>query len=291
MQLDQPPFRLVPGMDAHATAQQIVASINWFEGLPQPLPAAFSSAMETIGLAPQDPLCRAAWEVVGEMTRGVGAGAGNAYHNVQHFCEVMLCTLYIAQLARLTQREQAQVLVAALLHDFHHDGCVNGVNPFRLELMACARAERYFRQAGMDVEEQARLRALILCTEITVGMPTARNSYARHFLDGDSSASDTWLRPGPGSPRPEMSALAIDARLALQAVILGEGDLLPSFGLTVAHADRNEARLAAELKQPLGPLNKIAFIDHCLKEFLVASFFSPNLRRIRQANVERLQRM
>lgn len=288
---DRPPFSPVAQMDAASVAEEIVAVFAWFENESDALEAALGHATAAIGLAADDPLWLAAREVAAEMSRGVGAGAGNAYHNVRHFCEVMLCTLFISRLAGLAQREQAQLVVAALLHDFHHDGRGNGSHSFRLELMACARAAIFLQRASVSADEQARLRTLILATEISTGMPFARNCLLRHRQEAGSAGVKAGAAEAAMLVRPELSALQHDASLALQAVILSEGDLLPSFGLTVDYADRSEALLASEITMPLGPKNKIDFIDRVIGDFVVAGFFSPNLQRIRQVNVERLARV
>jgi hypothetical protein len=278
---DRPPFRVVENLDPAEAAQDIVASFRYFSQLPNMLEASFEPAMRTIGLDRRDPLYIAGMEAVRAMDRGAGIGAGNAYHNNMHFCEVILCALFIAQLAGLTRREQAQVLIAALLHDFHHDGDTNGAEAFRLELIACRKAQPYLAKAQVPPDEQARISALILSTEITMGVPLARACYAKHFLAG--------AEPDPVRMRAELAALAHDPRLALQAVVLSEADILPSVGLTIEHADLNEARLEAEIKRTLGPENKIEFIDHAIGEFLAAKFFMPNLAAIRKANLDRIQ--
>ncbi|MDB5840189.1 MAG: hypothetical protein JWQ23_2141 [Herminiimonas sp.] len=278
---DRPPFQVVDNLGPDEAAQDIVASFRYFSHMPNMLEASFERAMQTIGLDRRDPLHIAGTQVVRAMDRGTGVGAGNAYHNAMHFCEVMLCTLFVAQLARLTRREQAQVVIASLLHDFHHDGATNGSESFRLELIACREAEAYLRRADVTQEEQGRVNALILSTEIVMGVPLARSCYVKHFLGGPE--------PVPLRMHPELVALINDPRLALQAVVLSEADILPSVGLTIEHADINEARLEAEIKRTLGPENKIQFIDHAIGEFLVAKFFMPNLRTIRKANLDRIQ--
>lgn len=290
--LDRPPFNPVVDQDAAAAAQEIVSVFAYYDKMDSPLQAVLDQTMAAIGVGSDDPLLLAARDVAAEMALGVGAGMHNAYHNARHFREVMLCSLFIARLTGLSQREQVQIVVAALLHDFHHDGRGNGDHPFRLELMACARAESYLQRAGVSAEEQSRLRTLILATEITMGVPLARSCHLAHQARKVGGAAVPGQAPtvSPGKlPRPEMSALIADCRLALQAVILSEGDLLPSFGLTVEWADRSEALLASEMTLPLGPRSKIDFIDGTIGDFVVAKFFSPNLQRIRHVNAQRLQ--
>ncbi|MBF8295984.1 MAG: hypothetical protein HW389_2529 [Bacteroidetes bacterium] len=209
------------------------------------------------------------------MDAGVGAGGDNPYHNAQHFCEVLLNALYLSLLAGLAPREKTQLLVAALTHDFHHDGTTNANVPFRLERLSAEAAAPYLDAAGVSREERERITAMIFATEVSVGTRFARDCHL-HLAGGGSS-------PGLSGVPAQLATLAGDARLALQAVVLGEADVLSSAGLTVQYGELQQDKLAEERKQPLGSAHKLHFLSQVFREFTVGRFFSPNLRDLKIA--------
>jgi hypothetical protein len=199
----------------------------------------------------------------------------HGYHNARHFCEVLLCALAIAQLAALSRREQALLLLAALLHDFHHDGG-RRLYPFQHELHSLAAALPYLDAAGVATADRAVLATLILATESASGVPLARCCHAWHHGA---------VTPPPPSPRAELAALATQPRLALMAAALTEADVLPSVALTPDHAALATARLEAEWNIVLGAAGKVEFIDHHVGALQVAHFFQPNLLTVRLASL------
>ncbi|RYE99723.1 MAG: extracellular solute-binding protein, partial [Oxalobacteraceae bacterium] len=103
--------------------------------------------MQVTDVAPADPLHRAGMAAARDIDAGIGAGVPEGYHNARHYCEVLLCALAIAQLATLARQEQALLLLAALLHDFHHDGGKR-LYPFHHELYSLEAASPYLESAG-----------------------------------------------------------------------------------------------------------------------------------------------
>ena len=278
--LSKPPFRVREGADARTVAEDIIACLQLVSGLPQKMTQCFHAAARVAGLPEDDPLCVAGERIARDVDAGVGAGGDNAYHNAQHFCEVLLSALYLSLLARLAPREQTQLLLAALLHDFHHDGTSNANVPFRLERMAAEAAAPYLEAVGVPPEERARIAAMVFATEVELGTRFARDCHL-HF-------AGTGPRPSlSGVPEP-LAALAGDARLALQAVILGEADVLSSAGLTVQYGELQQERLAEEWKRPLGAEHKLHFFNQIFQEFTVGRFFSPNLRELKEAAQDRV---
>ena len=275
--LQQPPFRLPAGSEPAAVGAAIVTSFDWFATAPAPLATAYAIAMQVCGIPGDDPLHRAGMAAARDIDTGIGAGCDNGYHNHRHFCEVVLCALFLAQLVQLARREQALVVLAALLHDFHHDGRPNG-QPFRLELRSVAAARPYLQEAGVDLAEQAALSTLVLATDSARGVPLARCCHGWHSGD---------MMPPPESPLPQLDSLILLPRLALMAVLLTEADVLPSVALTMAHADVTTARLESEWGTTLGPRSKVEFIDRYIGEFQVARFFLPNLREVRRISLQR----
>jgi len=88
----------------------------------------------------------------------------------------------------------------------------------------------------------------------------------------------------------EKYALPNDARLALEAVIVGEADVLSSAGLTVQYGELQQEKLAQEWKKPLGADHKVRFLNQVFQDFTVGHFFSPNLRALKSSAQDRADR-
>lgn len=273
--LQHPPFRITPDIAPDAAAGAIVAAFDVLSATPTPLAQAYGLAMQVTGLASTHPLHRAGMAAARDIDAGIGAGVPHGYHNSRHFCEVLLCALAIAQLAALARQEQALLLLAALLHDFHHEGG-RRFHPFHHELRAIEAASPYLERAGVTASDRAVLATLILATESVSGVPHARCCHDWH-----AGA----MTPPPSPPRPELACLATQPRLALMAAALTEADVLPSVALTPAHAALTTARLEAEWEMTLGATGKIEFIDRHIGALRVARFFQPNLSMVRQASL------
>lgn len=251
----------------------MIACFRVAAGLPQKVSRCFRATIRVTGLDAQDPLAIAGGRIAADIDTGMGAGEVNPYHNRQHFCEVLLSALYLSQLAALAPREQAQLLLAALVHDFHHDGRGNKGAPFRLEKLAIAAAQPYLQAAGVAEDERVKLAAVVMATEVSSGVPFSRQCY-RYFFEGGTAP------PAAAGELPKM--LAQDARLALQAVLLTEADVLPSVGLTVDYAELSQENLSREWGRPLNAADKLFFLEHVFQDFVVGSFFSPNLENIKR---------
>ena len=275
--LRQPPFHMPPGGEPASVAQAMVDAFDVFAAAPAPLATAWVMVMQASGIVPADPVHQAGMAAARDIDRWRDAGCAHGYHNSRHFCEVLLCAHAIAQLAGLEDRERALVLLAALLHDFHHDG-QPGRLPFGHELRSLDAALPYLRHAGVDDAGQAMLATLVLATDTVLGVPMARCCHAWH---------GGMMTPPPAPPRPELAILATHARVALMAVTLVEADVLPSVALTLAHAALTTARLEAEWGTRLGAGSKADFIDRQVGALQVARFFEPNLQAIRRADMHR----
>ena len=273
--LQHPPFRIAPDMDPRAAAEAIVAALAVLAAAPAPLTTAFGLAMQVTDVASGHPLHQAGMAAARDIDAGIGAGVPHGYHNARHFCEVLLCALAIGQLAALSRQEQALLLLAALLHDFHHDGGKR-LHPFRHELCSLDAAAPYLDRAGVTPSDRTALATLILATESACGVPLARCCHDWH------SGVAT---PPPQPPRPELACLVAQPRLALMAAALTEADVLPSVALTPAHAALTTARLEAEWNVVLGATGKVEFIDRHVGALQVARFFQANLYAVRQASL------
>lgn len=279
LDFSKPPFRLSAGQDARATAEDFIACFEAVARLPKKVGTCFRAALQAGGLAPNDPLSAAGIRIADEMDTGVGAGGANPYHNAQHFCEVVLSALYLALLAGVEAQARAEILMAALVHDFHHDGTKNMNATFRLEKLSAEAAAPYLEAAGVPPDVRARIAAMVFSTEVTMGTRFARDCHL-HFAAGAQAPLLSAI-PAP------LVLLATDARLALEAVIVGEADVLSSVGLTVQYGELQQEKLAEEWKQPLGADHKLRFLNQVFQDFTVGRFFTPNLRALKNAAQDR----
>jgi hypothetical protein len=275
----KPPFRVNDGQDASAVANDFISCFEAVARLPKKVGTCFRAALQVGALAPTDPLCAAGVRIADEMDAGVGAGGANPYHNAQHFCEVLLSALYLTLLAGVGDRARAEILVTALIHDFHHDGTKNMNATFRLEKLSAEAAAPYLEVAGVSPDVRARIAAMVFATEVTVGTRFARDCHL-HFSAGAPAPSLSAI-PAP------LALLATDARLALEAVIVAEADVLSSAGLTVQYGELQQEKLAREWQQTLGADHKLRFLNQVFQDFTIGRFFSPNLRALKSAAQDR----
>ncbi len=271
--LKRAPFQVNPGVSPAQAAEEIAACFEVVNGLSSKLTRAAHAAMETIGVEPDTAIARAAATLAAEIDAGVGDGRANPYHNAQHYCEVMLSALYMSAHAGMAPVERARMVAAALAHDFHHDGRTSIGMPFRLERLAAQAAMPYFEMAGVPADERARVIALILGTETTIGVPFARKLHA-HFSQGEP-------RPDAPAGEPDLALLCNDAALTRQAVLLAEADLLPSVGLTAYYGELTQANLSREWNRPLTAVDKVFFLEKIFGDFVVGTFFSPNVQYLK----------
>jgi hypothetical protein len=204
------PFVLPPGASPGVVADQIVACFRVVGTLDRPAAQVFEAVRASLGLDPIDPLVTAGVAHRRRDRPRVAGQARNAYHNSQHICEVVLCSLFLGRQAGLSGARLVRVVVAALVHDFRHDGTTNAGESFRLERLAVAAAGPYLAQAGVASAEIERIAAIVLATEVrakgvpyarrcfrfTIGRPASRGPAGR--CGRAESAAATRDRPGAG---------------------------------------------------------------------------------------------
>jgi hypothetical protein len=272
--LDRPPFVVDGQLSPAQTAQAFEACFRTVSAWPDRVSDCHALLA---AMLPEDAsasaLREAGAKIAADMDRGLGSDDALPYHNRQHFCEVMLSAHFVGLLSGLGQGERAELLFAALIHDFGHDGGTNEGCPFRLERRALDLAAPYLAAVQIDERIARRLAAAVLATEISVGLPRARAWYRRHFLDGG--------QPAGAEPVPEFEVFSREPAAARIAVALAEADAIGSVGLSRAHADLQQERLAREWGRPLGPSDKRHYLDRMFGEFLLARYFAPNLEAIR----------
>lgn len=241
---------------------------------PDRVASCFALLADLAGLEADSPLHVAGSEIAADMDAGVGANDDLPYHNRQHFCEVMLAANYIGLLGRMTPGERGELLLAALVHDFGHDGKGDGDEPFRLERLALRLAQPYFSRGQVPSATRQRIGAAVLATEVRHGLQRARAWYRCHFM-GDA------VPEGP-EPVTAFRVFADQPRAALVAVALAEADAIASVGLSRRYAGLQQQRLGREWGRVLGPREQSHYLDTIFGEFLVARFFAPNLAVIRR---------
>ena len=282
MNLDRPPFKIIPGQSAQDVAIDIVAAFKSIENQPNRVSRSFTAITDRLAIDRGHPLIKAGFS----LAQTVDTGAytyNNPYHNSQHDCEVMLCSYFLSLLSDLNDQMTAKIILAALIHDFHHDGKSNGEIPFRLELKAIHEATPYLTRAKVSQAQQRCLAALVMATEHLNGINIVHACYLHHTQ---------------GHSLPEIPAVAIELKelctdpvKSKLALILCEADILPSIGLTFEHALRLQDNLSLEWDARLGLEDKLHFIDHNCHAFVVGSMFNSNVEKLRLAIVHQLDNM
>ena len=279
LNLTRPPFRIIPGQSAEEAAVDIVTSFNSIEILPNKVSWIFKTLFDCIALEPHDPL-HVAGHNIAKAIDGAAHIQDKPYHNSQHVCEVMLSAYYLSLLGNLNKEETAEIVLAALVHDFRHDGKFNGDILFRLERFAVDESLPYLTAARTSPAQQKKIAALILGTEIIIGGAVVQAGYAYHNLGGSL--------PDIPSAAPELGEIYEDSKVSIQALVLCEADILPSIGLTLNHACRLQKRLGEEWGVSLGLEDKLKFIDTQCHAFIVGDFFNTNVARLRSELVKKL---
>jgi hypothetical protein len=249
------------------------------ETFPDKVHRVFKEITGCIGTEPLDPLIVAGHSLA-QAIDDAAYIQDKPYHNSQHTCEVMLSSYFISLLGGLNKQETAEIVLAALIHDFQHDGKFNGDILFRLERSAVNEAAPYLSAAKMPLSQQKKIAALILATEIFIGGDIAHASHTYHNHGGTF--------PDIPSAAPELREICEDPAQSIQALILCEADILPSIGLTTDYAFRLQEKLAMEWGMTLGLEDKLRFIDTQCHAFIIGHFFNPNIDKLRLEILRRL---
>lgn len=219
-----------------------------------------------------------------------GVESALPFHNHHHTREVVcLAGVIGAMQNRLTPFDDAptalaEVLIAACIHDFAHDGQGNRRydwhTPMRLERRSLERSEMYLKAAGLPDASWARINTMVLATDVSKEGTGAvspaewlRRAYAQH--------PDT-----DGCPD-ELLPLFTDRTLMKQTGILEDSDLGTSAGMPYEHARRMTALISEETKvlSPT-PQTLIGFIDHiCRGTYITTAaqqLFGDNMQTLRK---------
>ncbi|MDQ5911473.1 MAG: hypothetical protein QG599_3571 [Pseudomonadota bacterium] len=244
------------------------------DSLPNKVRQSFDAVAQCLGASAPAPLVAAGQRLSQAIDHGEGAGLGNPYHNAQHSCEVLLCAHFLSLWTDLEVNARLEAILAALIHDFHHDGHPNGPTPFRLERQSVNRAMSCLIEAGLPARQRRRIAALVLATEIGHGLAIARACHAYH-----AGNAPRLVMPVAA---PELAELAKSSTATRQALIVCEADVLSSVGLTVEYAIRLQDKLSFEYGVSLEKEDKLRFISEIFPGFIIGTFFQPNVERLRQ---------
>ncbi len=281
LDLSKPPFSQIPGQSPELAAVDILAAFATVASLPDKVSRTFAAIAHSSGADAQTPLIVAGHRLAQDIDSGIGSGQGNSYHNTQHFCEVMMSAFFLALLDGFDVEARCEMAVAALMHDFHHDGQGNGTTPYRLERIAVAQSVPYLVAAGVAPQQQLRLAALVLATDVVHGLPIAHACHAHHVAGSEL--------PAPDAGAPELAQLGEKPFMARQAVLLTEADMLPSIGLSLDYGLQLQERLSTEWNKPLRLEDKYQFFTQSFRGFIVGNYFQPNATKLCQSLLESIQ--
>ncbi len=270
--------RIDPTHSAAAVARSLVELFEAIESKPCKV-SWVQRETERMLVDDADPaLAEAARAIAHAIDAEASAHDRQPYHSRQHFCEVMLAASTLIQVHQLPSRMAQLLLLSALIHDFRHDGKPN--LDFRLERASVERATPHLAAAGVGAEARRRLTALVLATEPCHGVRAARLAHEFHAAQRAA--------PSLGEVPAELRLLLKDVQLSRLAMLLCEADVLPSVGLTFAHAMRLQDLLAKEWERDLGPNDKLLFLEDVLSAQVIGPFFLPNVLAIRQELAKRV---
>jgi uncharacterized protein len=229
------------------------------------------------------PLKDAGERIAADFDRGIGAGQKNAYHNRQHTAEVLCCAQVLNLLDQkaskpLDAESHLLLLLAALVHDWHHDGGVNGEEYFRLEKIALKNAKPYL--SSLSLLQQQKIDLIIRTTDVGGPHTFARTALAYQRLCARMKDDDD--RPPPPPPPQDMEILHSltnpeHASTVEIAAMLRDADVLPSSGLTADYAAITDTRFHEERALEFKPETYANFLNAVLSRPRTAYDTRPTL--------------
>ncbi len=267
-------FREVASASASAIAADLVALFERVRPLPDKVQWVQRHIAQDLGASVDAGLAHACATIASTIDANASVFDQQPYHNRQHFCEVALTAYILCLLKQVEVGHTQLLLLAALIHDFGHDGRPHV--PFVQERASVERVRPTLKTAGLCTAQLDRLTVLVLATDPAMGSA---------FMAAACRAHGGALGLVPAVPKdaPELAELIDDAILAELTRTLCEADVLPSVGLTLEHSMHLQARLALEWGRPLGVQDKLRFMDGILAQGFISEFFLPNVQATRAA--------
>ncbi len=286
---DAPPFVLPHGpLDPVALADSLTRTFYALRNIDGPVLSLLWWALARE--AAQQPLLMGLWvageRIAADFDRNLGVRPENTYHTPLHTAEAMLSAHVLAHAGARqeaftpTGDEHALLVLAALIHDWYHDGSAGDLAPFQMEMLALDAARPYL--GDITLSQLTRLELMVLATD-----QRGPNLLARHIL--------TWHRTGQASATPEIAdsytALAPllrpeHARTAELAALLRDADLLPFVGLTPDYAVMQTTQVSDEVAEPLFHEDYLSALDHLMDKREGAFHFDSWGGRIFDANIQ-----
>lgn len=274
LRTDRPPFVCMRERKPELTARDFTACFRQLARIPQRLSTCYSLLAQQQGFVNEtDALHRVCLSLAHNQDAGIGSDPQVGYHNVQHVSEVLLAAHFIGLLLELPKKQHHLLLLAALAHDYDHDGGVNGERRFHLERHAINQVSPCLQAEGVLPDTQQQLAAMILTTEIVHGLPFARAWFHTWFNGAEA--------PDLALPAPELACLTTDSTTTYLAIALSEADALASVGLGRSYAELQLRRLSLEWQKPLGKKDLCNYLNKGFGQFLLATYFTPNLERLK----------
>lgn len=207
--------------------------------------------------------------IAADFDRGLGATNPGGYHTTQHTVEVLYAAHVLALIrARsgtpLPPESRLSLLLAALIHDWHHDGSETSAHFFEQEDRALSAARPYL--SALPPAQIERIELMVRTTDTTGPHEFARQVYAWHHHRQASGGQDDTPAPSLPDGMGRLAALTKveQAETSELAAMLRDANLLPSAGLTPDYAAVCSRRLSHEWARPLPHSEFVTFLGRTL---------------------------
>lgn len=195
-------------------------------------------------------LLQAGERIAADWDRGLGLKPDNAYHTLQHTLETVLLAHFLSLIAArqrgpLSDEEHLLLLLAALCHDWYHDGSAGELQPFEMENISIQAMRTYVQDITLG--QLNRLELMIRASD-----NNGPQLFFRELV--------RWHHHGRTTPVPDMPdaymalaplAQADQARTTELAAMLRDCDTIALCALTVDYAFMKSRQLGEEWMQPL----------------------------------------
>lgn len=261
----------------------------WRENYPPTLPAILAITCKNLEIDTSHELFPIALTacILGEVYNG------NAFHNVDHFREVLTIVLrFCVTHNQITFDEDNKfdtadillLIIAAVLHDFKHDGTNNGVGddhiPSRLEQQAFDKSRPFLESMGIADDYLSIIKSLIIATDASGHENPA--TIVRQIANYQNNKTPVSVNLG-------YENFTNNPKLTTMALILCEADIVPSSSLSYEFSKLMTRNLSNEentITPTATTLN--GFMIHVCKDNLISKsaryLLGENFKYIRQVS-------
>ena len=287
-----PPFIIGEGSAAEIGKQIAAVYTAWDEQPPSAVDV-WKAATEAAGVDEQSVFFKAGRDVAAALDSGEGTGIKGAYHNTTHYFQVLANATHLIirnnaganDVIVLSAHEKGKTLFAALTHDFFYEPGGNQDKdgswvPYRLESISFTNAKPYLEKYGATKSDIDDIRVMLFTTDVTPASKAGSFLRAAHnYLFGRRE------KPAVTSVLQPVSRILNQPRLARQAAILSDADIMSSTSLSPEYTSAQNAKVENELGRPAGPQNIVNFLQSVAEDQLTTKanrFFYPNMNTIRK---------